>query len=382
MSWRRRRRTVAAVLCSLALAALLGGCTPTTQSPPAPAPSADDVAGRAARSDELLERTLPADEPGCSAAVGIEGEVVWAGARGLADLATGRALTPATTLDIGSVSKQFTATAVLLLAGEGRLALTDPLSRWVPGLPAWSDQVTVDQLLHHTSAIPDYGTLLSAAGYDLTDPTTQQQALAAIARIASLNGRLQGMFRYSNSNYVLLAEVVASAGQQPLPEFAHTRIFEPLALDMAIDPSGAHPDNTDPSSARSYVYDRTRERWEAAGSRWEQIGDGSVQTTPSELVRWADTYRTGRLGGRELVDAQLRSTTATGPGDDRYAAGIEVASDGALSHDGEWAGFLTNFRVSADHRITVAVSCNRVTDRSPSDIEAITDQLRTEWADA
>jgi CubicO group peptidase (beta-lactamase class C family) len=382
MGWRQRRRTVAAGLCLLVLAALLGGCTPTAESPPAAARSADDTAGRAARSDELLERTLPADEPGCSAAVGIEGEVMWAGARGLADLATKRTLTPATTLDIASVSKQFTATAVLLLAGEGRLALTDPLSRWVPGLPTWSDQVTIDQLLHHTSAIPDYGTLLSAAGYELSDPTTQQQALAVIARTPSLNGRLQGMFRYSNSNYLLLAEVVASAGQQPLPEFAHTRIFEPLALDMAIDPSGAHPDNTDPSSARSYVYDRTRERWEAAGSRWEQIGDGSVQTTPSELVRWADTYRTGRLGGRQLVDAQLHSTTTAGPGEDRYAAGIEVAADGALSHDGGWAGFLTNFRVSADHRIAVAVSCNRVADRSPSDIEGITDQLRAEWADA
>jgi CubicO group peptidase (beta-lactamase class C family) len=175
---------------------------------------------------------------------------------------------------------------------------------------------------------------------------------------------------------------VAGAGQQPLPEFTRTRIFGPLGLDMAIDPSGAHPDNTDPSSARSYIFDRTSGRWEPAGARWEQIGPGFIQTTPSELVRWADTYRTGRLGGPQLVDAQLRSTTTAGPGEDRYAAGIEVAPDGALSHDGGWAGFLTNFRVSADHRIAVAVSCNRVADRSPSDIEGISDQLRAEWAEA
>jgi CubicO group peptidase (beta-lactamase class C family) len=383
MSDRRRRRTVSAALGVLVLA-VLGACTAPAESPPRAdaAAAVDDSASRAARSDDLLERTLSPDEPGCSAAVGVEGEVVWAGARGLADLATGRALTPATTLDIASVSKQFTATAVLLLAGEGRLALTDPLSRWVPGLPTWSDQVTIDQLLHHTSAIPDYGTLLSAAGYELSDPTTQQQALAAIARIQSLNGRLQGMFRYSNSNYVLLAEVVASAGQQPLPEFARTRIFEPLALDMAIDPSGAHPDNTDPSSARSYIQDLTSERWEPAGSRWELIGPGFIQTTPSELVRWADNYRTGRLGGSRLVDAQLRSTTTAGPGGDRYAAGIIVTPDGALTHTGDWAGFLTNFRVSADHRIAVAVSCNHVDNRPPADIEEIADQLQAEWAEA
>jgi CubicO group peptidase (beta-lactamase class C family) len=224
--------------------------------------------------------------------VGIEGEVVWAAARGLADRATGRALTPATTLDIGSVSKQFTATAVLLLAQEGRLALDDSLSRWVPELPAWSDGVTLDQLLHHTSAIPDYLLLLQASGHELSDPTTQQQALAAIARHQSLNGRLKGQFDYSNSNYLLLAEVVQRAAQQPLPDFARTRIFQPLALDMAIDPSGANPDTTDPSAARSYLPDPTSGRWEPAGARWEQIGDGSIQTTPSELVRWADNYRT------------------------------------------------------------------------------------------
>jgi|tagenome__1003787_1003787.scaffolds.fasta_scaffold20954920_2 CubicO group peptidase (beta-lactamase class C family) len=385
MSGRRRRRTVWAGLCCLVLAVVLGACTSTAGAPPAteagPASSADDIAGRAARSDALLERTLSPDEPGCSAAVGIEGKVVWAAVRGLADLATERALTPATTLDIGSVSKQFTATAVLLLAQEGRLALNDPLSRWVPGLPAWSSEVTIDQLLHHTSAIPDYTTLLSA-GHALSEPTTQQQAIAAIAGIGSLNERLRGRFIYSNSNYVLLAEVVSSAGQQPLPDFARTRIFEPLALDMAIDPSGASPDTIDPSSARSYAPDRASGRWEPAGSRWEQIGDGSIQTTPSELVRWADNYRTGGLGGSQLVEDQLRSTTTTGPGGDRYAAGIIVSPDGALTHTGSWAGFLTTFHVAADHRIAVAVSCNHVDNRAPSDIEEITDQLQAEWAKA
>jgi CubicO group peptidase (beta-lactamase class C family) len=255
------RRSACARLSAIALVGMLTACTPTGDSPTAPAAAsvADSGASRAARSDDLLERMLSPDEPGCSAAVGVEGEVVWAAARGTADLATGRSLTPATTFDIGSVSKQFTATAVLLLAQEGRLALDDPLSRWVADLPAWSYDVTLDDLLHHTSAIPDYITLLTASGHELSDRTTQQQAIAAIAGPKSLNGRLQGLFGYSNSNYLLLAEVGQRAAQQPLPEFASTRIFQPLALDMAIDPYGANPDNTDPSSARSYLPDPTSE---------------------------------------------------------------------------------------------------------------------------
>jgi CubicO group peptidase (beta-lactamase class C family) len=382
MSGRRQRRTVSAALGVLVLA-VLGACTAPAESPPRAdraAAAVDDSASRAARSDELLERRLSPDEPGCSAAVGVEGEVVWAGARGLADLATGRALTPSTTLDVASVSKQFTATAVLLLAQEGRLALDDPLSRWVPDLPAWSNETTIDQLLHHTSAIPDYTALL-AAGHELSERTTQQQAIAAIARIQSLNERLRGVFGYSNSNYVLLAEVIEQAAQQPLPEFARTRIFEPLALNMTIDPYGASPDNTDPSSARSYVLNLTSKQWEPAGSRWEQLGDGSIQTTPAELVRWADNYRTGRLGGPQLIDAQL-STTAAGPGGDRYAAGIAITPKGALTHTGGWAGFSTTFDVSADHRVAVAVSCNGVDNRSRSDIEAMIEELRATWATA
>src|SRR4051794_9345579 len=120
------RRRAGARLGALGLVAVLTACTPTPADAPTStdAPAVTDTAGidelstRAAHSDDLLERALSADEPGCSAAVGIEGEVVWAGARGTADLATGRALTPSTTFDIASVSKQFTATAVLLLAQE------------------------------------------------------------------------------------------------------------------------------------------------------------------------------------------------------------------------------------------------------------------------
>jgi CubicO group peptidase (beta-lactamase class C family) len=348
------------------LVVLLTGCSFASSTPVPPTDAAPSTA--ADNSDRLLFRTLPEDEPGCSAAVGREGKIVWAGARGMADLSTGRALTTGTTFDIASVSKQFTATAVLLLEQDGRLGLDDPLSRWVTGLPAWSSQVTLEHLMHHTSGIPDYTRLLSSEGAVITDRTTQEQAVSAIARRPTLDGLPGRRFEYSNSNYVLLAEVVRAAAQQSLPEFARSRIFEPLRLDMVIDPHGASPDESSTASARAHVRDPSTGRWGPGGSRWEQLGDGSVQTTPSELVRWADVYRTGELGGQTLLDAQLR----TGP--ENYGAGIEVAPDGALSHTGEWAGFLATFDVSSDRRIAVAVECN-----GPDAIEGIRAKLREEW---
>ena len=96
---------------------------------------------------------------------GIAGKVVWSGARGVADLDSGTEITTDTAFDIASVSKQFTATAALLLAGAGKLSLDASLAEYVPGLPGWSRTVTITELIHQTSGIPDYVGLLYEAGY-------------------------------------------------------------------------------------------------------------------------------------------------------------------------------------------------------------------------
>jgi CubicO group peptidase (beta-lactamase class C family) len=296
----------------------------------------------------------------------------------MADLESGRAIDEATSFDIASVSKQFTATAVLLLAQDGSLALDDPLAAWVPGLPAWSGEVTIDHLLHHTSGIPDYTPLLLDAGFELTDPTGQADALAVLSDRPELDFPPGARFAYSNSNYVLLAEAVHRASGQPLPEFAQDRMFAPLDLDMAIDPSGADPTNPDQSSARPYVREPVSGEWRPGGSRWTQVGDGSVRSTPTELVRWADNYRTGELGGDQLLDAQLH--VPVGSGGEGYGAGIVVRRDGELWHSGSWAGFLSTFSVSADRALAVAVLCNG--DAGPSSpVEDVAADLRSAWAD-
>jgi CubicO group peptidase (beta-lactamase class C family) len=379
----RRRRWSALWPGTLTVALALTGCSSTSDPGSAPgstsAPptlsSAEDVASLAAASDDFLERTLADDEPGCSASVGIEGEVVWAGARGVADLSTGRRLETTTSFDIASVSKQFTATAVLLLALDDRLTLDDPVARWVPGLPAWSREVTVEHLMHHTSGIPDFIAPLIAGGSALTDRVTQRDTLDAIASMTPTDPP-GTRIAYSNSGYVLLAEVVREASGRSLPEFAREHIFERLGLDMAFDPAGASPDNDDESAARGYARDGAGAEWEPAGARWEMVGPGFVQTTPSELVRWADNYRTGELGGDELLDAQLADPVDAGR--DEYAAGILIGPGGELWHDGDWAGFLSTLVVSDDRRTALAVSCNGNSGAS-SDIVYLVRVLRSTW---
>lgn len=341
--------------------------TSASSSAAAPDPA---TAERAARSLKVLDRAVKKGKPGCSAAVGIAGTVVWSGAQGVADLASGDEITADTAFDIASVSKQFTATAVLLLAEAGKLSPGDPLADHVAGLPAWSRTVTIDQLIHQTSGIPDYIGLLYDAGYTDNDRTTNDDALKALAKVRELEFAPGSRWEYSNSNYVLLGRVVESVSGQPLSDFLATRIFAPLGLDMVLDPVRPVP-----TLATSYAKDDGE--YVAAPSSWEQTGDGSIQTTPSQLVRWADNYRTGAVGGPELLAAQVDGAVDTGSETgERYGAGIFVGTDGTLEHDGSWAGFGTYFAVSADRSHSVAVSCNT----GGQDPTAIAGEIAQIWA--
>ncbi|MGW6706049.1 serine hydrolase domain-containing protein [Streptomyces sp. NPDC054956] len=145
--------------------------------------AADD--DREKHSADVLEELAPsADGPGCSAAVGERGNIVRETGKGKADLTTGRAITPKTVFDMASSSKQFTADAVLLLAGRHQLALDDPLSKFLDDPPAWTREVTLGDLMRHTSGILDYQDLLEAKGIKVTDPAGRQEAIAAVLACA------------------------------------------------------------------------------------------------------------------------------------------------------------------------------------------------------
>ncbi|ORB62548.1 serine hydrolase domain-containing protein [Mycolicibacterium tusciae] len=369
-----RKRQLAIRLVVVAL--LLGACSSAYE----PAPGTHDRTAAtaafapdesAARSQDVLNGAIMLDEPGCSAAVGVDGDVVWKGVRGLADLKTSAEITDTTVFDIASVSKQFTATALLLLVDAGKLSLDDTLASVVPGLPAWAETVTVGQVMHQTSGIPDYIGLLEDAGYQYSDRTTQEQALQILAQVQDLEFEPGDQFEYSNSNYLLLADIVRRVSGQPLPAYLSAQVFKPLDLAMAMDAGSSIP-----GKALSYGFDEDTSEYTVSNSAWEQVGDGAIQTTPTQLVRWADNYRTGKLGGQRLLDEQVEGAADTGSGDgDRYGAGIFVYPDGSLDHDGSWAGFVSAFRVSADRHTSIAVTCNTDT----QDPVAIADELQDIW---
>ncbi len=313
---------------------------------------------REKRSADVLQELVPSpDGPGCAAAVGTRGSVVWEAGRGKADLTSGRAITSKTVFDMASNSKQFTADAVLLLAGRHRLALNGPLSDFLDNPPAWTRNVTVGDLMRHTTGITDYQDLLEAKGIKLTDPAGQKEAIAAI--LASQPEDPPGKrFSYSNSNYVLLAHVVERVTGKPFPAFLQQEFFTPLHLRMTLSPAVDVP-------GKAKSYDEKDGSFTSNSSPWRQYGDGSVQTTPGEFVRWADNYRTGRIGGTELLAGVTQGAVSVGDvlrprgiEEGRYGAGILLLPDNSLVHRGDWEGFHSTFKVSPDRNTAVTVVCN------------------------
>ncbi len=334
------------LVVSTALAVLAGCAVPTSprfaaQIPRAQVQERERLVALRLLSDQVVIDLVPAAEPGCSAAVGVEGTVMWAGAGGLADLPAGIPVTTATRFDMASVSKQFTATAVLMLQREGLLSVADPVGTYVDGLPEWAATVTLDQLIHHTSRIPDYWVELDDIGIGFSQAADQLTTLDAIRRQDDLEPGTG--FLYSNSNYVLLAEVVGRVSGQPLPDFLAERIFAPLDLDMVLAPTLHAPDI-------ALSYDDNLQLQEAG---WTSYGHTGIISTPSELVRWGDQYRTGDI----IQDDFAVGAVEEGEGE-LYAAGMDIEVDGDLNHTGRMGGFVSDFTIAADRETVIAVMCN------------------------
>jgi CubicO group peptidase (beta-lactamase class C family) len=329
-----------------------------TGAPDAGVPGTD-AAGSIAPDEAAVEQTRafmsavePAD-PGCTIAVARDGAVVFAEAYGAAKLEPLTPMTTDTVVDIGSTSKQFTATSILLLADRGRIDLDAPIATYMSDLPPWADQITVDQLVHHQSGIPDYIGLLLAEGKAFTDVTTDADALTALAKATDLEFAPGSQFSYSNSNYFLLAQIVLSVTGDDLGAFLATEVFEPLQLDAVMDPTAQIP-------AKATSYSPNGDGWLVADSPWQQLGDGGIQTTPTQLVKWASEYWAPTIGPDDINSQRLADAVDEGSGIGSYGFGItETTVDGepVLSHSGGWGGFVTTFVVDPARKLAVAGTC-------------------------
>ncbi len=307
------------------------------------------------------------DSPGCALGVIRDGAFIYRRGYGMANLEYGLPIGPDTVFRIGSTSKQFTAAAVALLAQDGLVDLDESLRRHFPEFPAWADEVTIRQLIHHTSGIRDYLQLafLAGRGGD-ADYYTDEWVLNLLARQRETNFPPGNRFLYSNSGYLLLAHLVRRVTGQSLRRFAEERIFGPLGM------SGVHfhDDHTAIVPRRATGYAPRGDGYRISMTTLDMVGDGGVFTSVDALLPWDRNFYDDRLGGG---DAFVRELTTSGrlrdgitPVD--YAFGLGVDTWRRLervSHGGSFVGYRAELMRFPGERLSVIVLCNRA-DANPT----------------
>lgn len=312
----------------------------------------------AAAVDALFAPWDKPDSPGCMLGVIRDGELVHARGFGQANLEHGIPITIKSVFDIGSTSKQFTASCIGLLEQDGKLTADDDVRKWIPELRDYGTTITLRHLLNHTSGLRDYCELFALAGEDTENYTTKEQALALIARQKELNFTPGTEFLYSNTGYFLLSIVVERASGKTLPIFARERIFEPLGMNS----THIHDDHRLIVKNRAQAYSpREGGGFGIDMSDFEQTGDGSVMTTVGDLALWDANFYSSRVGGPKLHEfLHTHGRLSDGKQLD-YCAGLGVSQVRGLkcvSHGGAWAGYRAQLMRFPDQRTSVVVLCN------------------------
>lgn len=315
------------------------------------------VAGGRGAADPLDDLFLRyrADTPGCAVGVARSGQPAILRGYGSADLEHAVPITPDTVFEAGSVSKQFTAAAILLLAADGKLALTDDIRTYLPEMPAYAAPVTVDMLLNHTSGLRDWGEVVGIAGWPRGSRVySHDEVLMVAARQRSLNYPPGVAWSYTNTGYNLAAIIVQRVSGKTLAQFTAERLFTPLGMTH----TGWRDDFRNIVPGRAQAYDRADGRY-VLDMPFENVhGNSSLLTTVGDLLIWNQALAWGKLGP---VGDRLRepATLKDGRRID-YARGLFIQTYrgvAEIDHSGSTAGYRAWLARYADG-LSVAMLCN------------------------
>jgi CubicO group peptidase (beta-lactamase class C family) len=325
--------------------------------------------------DVIFTGLIASDEPGAAVLVVKDGKVVFLRGYGVTDLRTLRRIDGRTNFRLASVTKQFTAMAVMLLVRDGKLSYDQNLVDIFPDFPEYGRSMTVRHLLNHTSGLPDYEDLMPEV--DANVPVEQVQikdeaVLGLLKRQESAKFMPGTRWDYSNSGYVLLGLVVERISGMSFGRFLHHRIFAPLKMSSTV--AYERGKNEVPNRAFGYTKGPAGWRQTDQSPTSATLGDGGVYSSLEDLVKWDRALRERTMLSAEemkpaltpvhVPEGSVREPDET-PADYGFGWFLNAyRGHGRMWHYGETAGFRTAIQRFPDDRLTIVVLCNR------ADIEA------------
>src|SRR5271156_146920 len=321
------------------------------------AASAQDVATE--KVDQIFSVYDKPGSPGCSLGVIRNGDFIYRKAYGSANLELGVPLSLQSVFYMGSVSKQFTAAAIVLAAEQGYLSLDDDVRKYIPELSDYGHVITLRQMIHQTSGFRDFFTLLYLSGHDAGDFNSPEDILKIVVRQRGLNNIPGDEWIYSNTNYFLLGIVVRRATKKSLSEFAAENMFQPLGMAHTL----FYDDHTLVVPGRVAAYDSSphdtfRVDW---STTYEIVGGGGLMSTIDDLLLWDRNFYANRLGKGTLARELQTPGVLNNSNKISYAMGLDLGNYRGLpivDHSGALFGYRTELLRFPEQKFSVICLCN------------------------
>lgn len=344
----------------------------------------DDTATESTDIDAIFAAWDRSDSPGCALAVIREGEIIYSRGYGMADLEHDIPITPKSVFYIGSVSKQFVTTSLLLLEEEGKLSLDDDVRKYIPELPDYGHPITLRNLVHHTSGLRDNLTLWELSGRNMIDDIPEDEVFEMICRQQGLNFVPGEDYAYSNTCYFLMSIIIERVSGQRLRAFAEERIFRPLGMKN----SQFNDDNRRILKNRAFGYTELDD--DSIGNlimRFDLVGSGGLYSTVEDLYLWDQNFYNNQLGsqGQALVE-QLQTNGRYNNGEEvDYAFAMingEYRGLRTIHHTGSMGGYRAVYLRFPDQQFSVIILGNLATFKPLDRAYEVADLLLAEQMEA
>lgn len=323
--------------------------------------------------DSLFAANQHVSTPGVAVGILKEGQLIFSKGYGLANLEHGLPFTPNTVSDIGSVAKQITCFALVLLAQRGQLKLDDDIRKHLPEVPDFGQPITIRHLMNHTSGLREIYGMLELIGWKQGDAVRQEEALNLVQHSTELNFSSGSRYSYCNTAYMLLAEIIQKVGGKKFEDWMRDEIFRPLGMydTYIMDMQG----ELFPLCADSYLRNE-QDQWIKLYDNSTVLGAGGIYTTLPDLARWCNNYRDGKLGGMAAIRQMFQRGVLNSGDSLNYGLGLETLPYRGLrriQHTGASAGYRAAMMYFPKADIVIMVKSNYANFNSQATCERIAD---------
>lgn len=308
--------------------------------------------------DAIFEKYKSPNTPGCAIALVKNGEIIYKKGYGTSNLEYGIPITPTSIFHVASISKQFTAAAIIMLSIEGKLSLNEDIRKYLPEVPDFGHVVTFNHLIHHTSGIRDQWDLQELAGWRNGDLITEDDVLEMLHRQVALNFIPGSEYYYCNTSYTILGVAVKRITGVSLRQYSDSVFFKPLGMLN----THFHSDHSEVTPNRTSAYQQDEQgNWKISIPVFDNYGATSLFTTVEDLSKWDKNFYSKKIGGPDFINAMLENGILNNGTKQAYAGGISTESYKGFKteqHSGADAGYRSNFIRFPDQYFSVILLAN------------------------